>query len=172
MCCVLVHVHPNKTQQANQINHIKQTWATYNPHRHACVYHVRIVCVKCMHMHVHCICVLPFCVFISLHGIVHNKHCCKMCKILGHLCDGKKTSTSCDGARKPTPWGCVDHGMVQPSDWNTVTMIQSAEDWNTVLLSKDIAATRKKDMHTKSITANCERVPSSTCKEHSKGNPW
>ena len=42
---------------------------------HACVYHVCIdcVCVKCMHMHVHCICALP-----SLHGIVHNKHYCNL----------------------------------------------------------------------------------------------
>ena len=42
--------------------------AIYKPQIHACVYQVCIecVCVKCMHMHLHCICVLPICVFISL----------------------------------------------------------------------------------------------------------
>ena len=45
MCCVFVHVHPNQTQQTNQINHIKQTLAISNPHIHACVYHVCLVCV-------------------------------------------------------------------------------------------------------------------------------
>ena len=45
----------------NQINHIKQTWAIYNPHIHACVYHVCIECVCVCEMHAHA-CALHLCV--------------------------------------------------------------------------------------------------------------
>ena len=94
MCCVLVHVHPNQTQQTNQINHIKQTWAIYNPHIHACVYHVCIecvcVCVKCMHMHLHCICVLT-------PTLVEHKDCRCICRhgmhTMGCILSTKLTST-------------------------------------------------------------------------------
>ena len=44
--CICVHMSTCVCMCiTNQINHIKQTWAIYNPHIHACVYHV---CIECM----------------------------------------------------------------------------------------------------------------------------
>ena len=137
----------SKSNTANQSHQSHQANMGYiqSTHTCMCISCVHCVCVKCMHMHVHCICVLPFCVFISLHGVVHNKHYCKMWKILGHIGDGKKQAQAV---------------MVQGNQLHGV-----CGAWNTALLSRDIAATAKKP-----CTCKTEHKSLSWCKNRA-GSP-
>ena len=72
-------------------------WITYNPHIHARAYHVCFVSVKCMHMHLHCICVL-------IPTLVENKYCRCICRhgmhTMGRILSTKLTSTKLGVVRK------------------------------------------------------------------------